>query len=127
MTLAIIRKIFEVNKECIYIPKIVDGIKAANITGKTNTKKKFNEKVEYVKAYLRGYNLEALEAKRTAWGGEAYGFKDRRKLTLKKFDLTQQMKDHYITNGKDEDDPDYQWIDGYFEIKGSDTVIARVS
>lgn len=123
----IIRDPMGVGKKKIFVDSFKYGINGGyGITGKTNTKKRFLEKVEYVKAHLRGYNLDALEAKRTAYGGEYYGFKDKRKMTMKKFDLRQQIKDHYWDNGLDEDDPNYQWIDGYFEIQGSNTVIARV-
>ena len=122
----IIPNINGVSKEKIFIDKFKFGISGGyRVTTRSNSKESFRTKVEYVKAELQGYNLDALTAKKTAYGGEAYGFGDKRKLSLKRFDLRQELKPFYREFGNPTDS-DWEAIDGYFEIANSDVVIARV-
>ena len=115
----IIPDIHGVSKEKQFVDRFKYGIAGRGITNRSNTKKQFLEKVKYVKAHLQGYNLDALEAKEKGINADKYGFKDKRKLNWRKFNLKQDMKSHYYTKGNDE-------IEGYFEINNSDVVIAKV-
>lgn len=116
-----------VSNEKIFVDNFRTGISADyKVRTRSNSYKDFLKKVDYVKAYLQNYNLDAVEAKRTAWGGEAYGFGDKRKLSKKRFDLTQDYKHDLDREFNDRDDPNWFEVDGYFEIAGTDVVIARV-
>ena len=118
-------------KEDIFVDIFKYGISNDNhsfvdILSRSNSKKAWKDKIDKAVAYLKGHNLSAWEAKKFATGGEAYGFKDKRKLTMKRFDLNQQEQQYYYDNGLSQKDPNFFSVEGYFEIANSDVVIARV-